>query len=105
MLLYFDSLLTIVLLMRKPLRFLLLLISAAAWGQSSPEITIKNLYNEALSHGKTYPWLDYLSNKIGGRLSGSPQAAAAVEWSRQVMDTLGLDRVYVQEVMVPHWIR
>ena len=91
--------------MLKPLTYFLLLLSAAAWGQSAPETTIRNLYNEALSRGKTYPWLDYLSNRIGGRLSGSPQAAAAVEWSRQVMDTLGLDRVYVQEVMVPHWVR
>jgi hypothetical protein len=46
-----------------------------------------------------------MSKKIGARLSGSPEAAAAVEYTRQIMDTLGLDRVYLQEVMVPHWVR
>ncbi|MEO1654970.1 MAG: M20/M25/M40 family metallo-hydrolase, partial [Bacteroidota bacterium] len=58
-----------------------------------------------MSEPRAYDWLDYLSNRIGGRLSGSPEAAAAVEFTRQVMDTLGLDRVYLQEVMVPHWVR
>jgi hypothetical protein len=91
--------------MYKLLPFLLFYLNVAALAQTAPEKTIQNLYAEALGRGKTYGWLDYLSNWIGGRLSGSPQAAAAVEWSRQVMDTLGLDRVYVQEVMVPHWIR
>jgi hypothetical protein len=85
--------------------FLHLLTSAVTFGQATNEATIRRFYDEALLRGKTYAWLDYLSNQIGGRLSGSPQAAAAVEWSRQVMDTLGFDRVFVQEVMVPHWIR
>ncbi len=66
---------------------------------------LRKIYDEALEKPKAYEWLEYLSNNIGGRLSGSPEAAAAVEWSRQVMDTLGFDTVYLQEVMVPHWIR
>ena len=49
--------------------------------------------------------LDYLANTIGGRLSGSPEAAAAVEWSKRVMEEMGFDRVFLQEVMVPHWVR
>jgi carboxypeptidase Q len=81
----------------------LLLVSAHA--QQKDEEVIKKIYNEALTNGKTYDWLHYMSKKIGARLSGSPEAAAAVEFTRQVMDTLGLDRVYLQEVMVPHWVR
>jgi carboxypeptidase Q len=46
----------------------------------------------------------YLSNNIGPRLSGSPQAARAVEYVAGEMRRLGLD-VRLQEVKVPHWVR
>lgn len=81
------------------------LVLMPAYAQQKDEELIRKIYNEALAHGKTYNWLHYLSKRIGARLSGSPEAAAAVEFIRQVMDTLGLDRVYLQEVMVPHWVR
>lgn len=76
-----------------------------AYGQSDDEKMIKRIFDEALTNGQSYEMLDYLSNNIGARLSGSPQAAAAVEWSRQVMESYGFDKVYLQEVMVPHWVR
>jgi len=46
-----------------------------------------------------------LCTTVGPRLSGSPGAAAAVEWSRHVMERLDFDSVWLQPVMVPHWIR
>lgn len=67
--------------------------------------TIKSIYDNALTSYESYENLRYLTKNIGARLSGSPQAAAAVEWSRQVMEEMDLDRVYLQEVMVPHWVR
>lgn len=73
--------------------------------QQKDEEIISKIYNEALTNSKTYDWLHYLSKRIGARLSGSPEAAAAVEFTRQVMDTLGLDTVYLQQVIVPHWVR
>ncbi|MDX2301619.1 MAG: M20/M25/M40 family metallo-hydrolase [Microscillaceae bacterium] len=66
---------------------------------------IRKIYSEALKNPVGYQWLEYLSNRIGGRLSGSPEAAAAVEFTRQIMDTLALSRVFLQDVMVPHWLR
>ncbi|SDL54045.1 PA domain-containing protein [Catalinimonas alkaloidigena] len=77
----------------------------ASFAQTDDAATIQKIYNEALQNGQSYENLRFLTKEIGARLSGSPQAAAAVEWGRQVMDTLGLDRVYLQEVMVPHWVR
>lgn len=71
----------------------------------SDEEMIKKIYDFELTKGQSYEMLDYLSNQIGGRLSGSPQAAAAVEWSRQQMLSYGFDTVYLQPVMVPHWVR
>ncbi len=66
---------------------------------------IRKIYDEALTNAKCYYWLTHLSNSIGGRLAGSPQAAAAVEYTRQEMENLGLDTVWLQECMVPHWVR
>src|SRR5579872_2723771 len=66
---------------------------------------IKEIFNEALSKGKSYEMLGDLCLKIGPRLSGSPGAAAAVEWSRHLMETYDFDSVWMQPVMVPHWVR
>ncbi len=66
---------------------------------------IKEIFNEALSHGKSYEMLSDLCLKIGPRLSGSPGAAAAVEWCRHLMETYDFDSVWLQPVMVPHWVR
>src|SRR5688572_1025044 len=88
-----------------------LFISAASFGpvtlfaQASDSLIIRKLYNEALSNRTSYDQLGYLSNQIGGRLSGSPEAEKAVNWTKAEMEKLGLDRVYLQEVMVPHWVR
>ncbi len=67
--------------------------------------TFNKIYSEALANGKSYSNLDYLVNKIGGRLSGSPQAQQAVEWAFKAMKEAGADTVYLQECMVPHWVR
>jgi thymidine phosphorylase len=45
----------------------------------SNEEAARMILDEALQNGKSYEMLRYLSEEIGGRLSGSPQAAAAVE--------------------------
>jgi carboxypeptidase Q len=51
-----------------------------------------------------YEQVRFLSNNIGPRLSGSPQAAAAVEYIAQQMRELGLD-VRLEPVTVRHWVR
>jgi len=65
---------------------------------------IREIYDQALTKGNAYDWLDYMTNNIGGRLAGSPQAAAAVEYTRQMMDTMGME-VTLQPCIVPHWVR
>lgn len=66
---------------------------------------IRKIYDTALTEGRAYDWLTHLTTQIGGRLAGSPQAAAAVEYTRQMLDTLNIDQVYLQDCMVPHWVR
>lgn len=60
---------------------------------------------KALSENEGYRMLAELTQKVGARLSGSPEAAAAVEWGRQTMQRCGLKNVRLQEVTVPHWVR
>lgn len=83
----------------------LLLLGLPALRAQSDSALIRKIYDEALDSYVAYNYLEFLSNRIGGRLSGSPQAAAAVEYMRAVMDTLPFDTVYLQPVMVPHWVR
>ena len=46
-----------------------------------------------------------MSNKIGQRISGSVGAEKGVAYVKRQLETLGLDKVYLQEVMVPKWVR
>ena len=66
---------------------------------------ISKIYNVALTNGNSYEWLDYLSNQIGGRLSGSLNAERAVKWGFEELKNLDLDKVFLEDVMVPKWVR
>ena len=66
---------------------------------------ISKIYDVALNDGKSYEWLDYLSNQIGGRLSGSLNADRAVKWGFKELKNLNLDKVFLEDVMVPKWVR
>ena len=84
---------------------LFLFFSKILLSQSEVEKNIQILFKKSLTEGKSYEWLDHLSNKIGGRLSGSLNSQRAIEWSKNELENLGLDKVYLQSVMVPKWIR
>lgn len=75
----------------------------AVYEQDAREI--RRIYDQVLQNSSSYDWLHYLTKRIGARLSGTPEAAAAVEYTRQMMDTLGLDDVRLEPCMVPHWQR
>ena len=66
---------------------------------------IKKIYDEALSRGESYERLDYLSNQIGGRLSGSVNYERSVKWGKEELNLIGLDSVWLQPLMIPKWIR
>lgn len=68
-------------------------------------LEIRKIYDMALLNGKAYSWLDHLSNDIGPRLSGSLNAERAVEYTKKELEELGLDKVWLQPVMVPKWVR
>ncbi|NOQ91603.1 MAG: M20/M25/M40 family metallo-hydrolase [Flavobacteriaceae bacterium] len=83
---------------------LALLFTISSFSQSDKDV-VKSIYEKSLNDGKSYVWLDYLSNQIGGRLSGSLNAEKAVTYTKQELEKLGLDKVWLQPVMVPKWVR
>jgi len=58
----------------------------------------------ALTDDYAYHQLQHLTENIGPRLSGSPQAEAAVNYVAAELKQLGLD-VELEKVTVPHWVR
>lgn len=68
-------------------------------------LQIRAIINQSLSKGKSYERLRYLSTEIGGRLAGSPQDKQAVDWAFAELKKEGLDSVWLQKVVVPHWVR
>lgn len=83
--------------------------STADFGQAAEQeekaFTIKKIHEEALTNQMAYKWLYYLSEKIGGRLAGSPQSIAAVEFTHQILDTLNTTKVWNQPCEVNYWYR
>ncbi len=81
------------------------LTSFLSFSQNSDSLFIRSIYDEALSRGKSYQDLHDLCKDVGARLSGSSEAAMAVQWSKLRMDNYGFDKVYLEEIKVPHWER
>ena len=93
--------------MRKLFACLLInfLCTELSMAQVQDSINLRLIFSETLGNGKAYDNLRELTKNIGGRLSGSPEAAKAVEWTKRKMTEAGADTVFLQEVMVPHWVR
>ena len=82
----------------------LLIIPFFVFSQTDEKV-ISEIYTNSLTNGQSYSWLDHLSNNIGSRLSGSLGAEKAVEWTKEELEIMGLDKVWLQPVMVPKWVR
>src|SRR5438132_2020218 len=65
---------------------------------------LKQLQHAALDSDHAYRQVAHLANNIGPRLSGSAQAAKAVEYVAGELKALGCE-VQLEKVMVPHWVR
>src|SRR6202048_4230078 len=65
---------------------------------------LKRLQEAALSSDYAYRQGAHLANNIGPRLSGSAQAAKAVEYVAGELKAIGCE-VQLEKVMVPHWVR
>ena len=73
--------------------------------QSEDSLFIRRLANEILINGKAYDNLRILTKQIGGRLAGSPQMVKAEQWGLQAMKGASADTAWLQQCLVPHWVR
>lgn len=83
----------------------LILFPFAITAQIEDSIQLRNIYDEVLQRGACYENLRVLCKEVGNRLSGSKNADKAVLWGEALMKDYNFDRVYLQEVTVPKWIR
>jgi carboxypeptidase Q len=67
-------------------------------------VTMNRLRDTALTDPYAMTELRHLTDNIGPRLSGSPQAQAAVEYVAAEMRSLGAE-VTLEKTSVPHWVR
>jgi len=84
---------------------LLFLTGTTAFSQKEDSAYIKKISDEVLTNGKAYDNLHHLTKEIGGRLAGSPGMVKAEKWGLDVMQQSGADKAWMQECMVPHWVR
>src|SRR6202022_4235568 len=65
---------------------------------------LKRLHQAALTSDYAYRQVAHLANNIGPRLTGSAQAAKAIEYVASELKAIGCE-VQLEKVMVPHWVR
>ena len=80
--------------------------SAADLANFPPQLLeeLSAIKTAALADDYAYHQLAHLTENIGPRPSGSPQAKAAVDYVAAELRQLGLE-VQLEEVKVPHWVR
>jgi len=87
----------------------LLLLFAAAPARTAPnnhdgappsdadlDRKLASIAGEAMMDGKPYQYLEELSDDVGGRVTGSPQAAQAIAWGAEKMKSMGLENVHTE---------
>ncbi len=64
------------------------------------------ILNEIHDHSELMDNLEYLSDEIGARLTGSPQLKRANDWTAEVFKKYGLTNVHLEAYSIPHaWVR
>ncbi len=66
---------------------------------------IQDIFKEALSSNESYQNLDSLTTNYPKRLACYPQGIEAAKWTKQIMDAMDLDQVFLQEIEVMNWKR
>jgi hypothetical protein len=84
---------------------LLLTGEVQAQAQSDDSLFIRKLADEILLRSQAYENLRVLTKNIGPRLAGSSGMVKAEKWGIAAMQVAGADKAWMQECMVPHWVR
>jgi carboxypeptidase Q len=78
--------------------------SVFAQSPAKDSIFLRKIYDVALTKGSAYTNLYTLCKKAPARLSGSANAAKAVDLTYNMLQLIA-DTAWLQETMVPHWER
>ncbi|MFN2456636.1 MAG: M20/M25/M40 family metallo-hydrolase [Chitinophagaceae bacterium] len=81
------------------------LIHISVFTQPEDSVFIRRIANEILVNGKAYENLRVLTKQVGARLAGSPQMVKAEQWGLKAMKEAKADTAWLQQCMVPHWVR
>jgi carboxypeptidase Q len=65
----------------------------------------RKIVESALADDGAWKKLAHLTDRIGNRLSGSPQLDTAIAWAQEAMKQDGHENVHAEKVMVPRWVR
>ncbi len=77
----------------------------SGFAQSEDSLMIKKIADEILLNGKAPQNLFTLCKNVGTRLSGSAGMYKAEAWGVKVLKESGAEKTYLQQCMVPHWVR
>ena len=91
-----------------PATALTLLLTAATFSAAAADNahdTAAHLRDQALSGSGAYAIVESLTTEVGPRMAGTEADARAVEWAKRKFASLGYDRVVLQPVTFPTWVR
>lgn len=92
--------------MRRSIIFYVLFItSAVSYAQKEDSLMIRRIADEILVNGEAYDNLRHLTKQIGARLAGSQGMVKAEKWGFKIMQDYKTDKAWLQECLVPHWVR
>lgn len=83
----------------------LLTTLTVSFAQNSDSLSLRRLSDDIMWRGTCYENLRVLTKSIGHRLGGSPEAERAVQWGKKALEAAGADKVWLQPVEVPLWVR
>ena len=90
----------------KKLLILPLFLGGFLFAQNKTDsLQFKQISDHILVKGEAYKDLTELTKGVGNRLSGSANYDKAVKWAEAKLKEAGADKVWLQEVMVPVWVR
>ncbi len=91
--------------MKKTILLLGLCLPFISVAQQNDSVLLRRLSDEIMWNSPCYEKLRTLTKTIGHRISGSPEAAQAVQWGKAALEAAGADSVWLQPVEVPLWVR
>lgn len=65
----------------------------------------EGLRERAMRGSEAWNVVESLTTEVGPRLAGTPADARAVEWAKARMQAMGFDKVYLEPVTFPVWLR